>query len=128
MAADKKVRDIMMGQVKTMPETKSVLDAAQAMAKHKIGAIICLDHEKHTVGIFTERDLLNKVVALELPLSTPLSQVMTKDLVCAQLHDSMDGIPDMMIKGGFRHVPVLDGFTPVGILSIRDVLKFVYKN
>lgn len=95
------------------------------MAKNNIGAVVCIEKDGSTVGIFTERDLLKKVVAAEVSLTDPVSKVMTKDLVTAQLHDELDKIPEMMLKGGFRHVPIMDGFELVGILSIKDILKHV---
>ena len=124
MSTAKRVRDLMIGDVKTVREDQSVWEAVQIMSQHKIGAVIVLSKEKRTAGIFTERDVLMRVVAKSKDLNIPVSEVMTRDLVCAQLHDEMDSIPELMAKGGFRHVPVLDGFEPVGILSIRDVLKY----
>ena len=113
----------MIKNVKTVSKSKAVIDVVKEMASQNIGAIIVLDENRHTVGIFTERDLLKNVVAKGYDLKGPVGEVMTKDLVCAQLHDDVSVVPDMMIKGGFRHVPILDGFEPVGILSIRDILK-----
>lgn len=125
MAKKTLVRELMMQDVKTISQNKTVSDAVKLMVKYNIGALIVVDRDNHTVGIFTERDLLRKVVAHNLEVTTPLSDVMTADLVCAQMQDEMDHIPDMMVKGGFRHVPVVDGFEPVGILSIRDVLRYI---
>ena len=125
MQNKKLVRDLELQKVKTIRDSETVTKAVQSMKKNKIGALIVVDSSGHTVGIFTERDLLNKVVAESLSMDTLMSKVMTQKLICAQLHDELSAIPDLMIKGGFRHVPVLDGFEPVGIISIRDVLKYI---
>ena len=124
MSKQTQVSDLMISKVETFTADKTVLEAVKLMNEKNIGALIIVDLAGHTVGIFTERDLFKKVVVKELPLTTPLGDVMTKDLVCAQLHDDFETIPQMMVQGGFRHVPVVDGFFPVGILSIRDVLHY----
>ena len=119
------VRELMMRDIKTVRPERSIAEVSRYMAKHNIGAVMVIDKDRKILGIFTERDLLKKVVAKSVDLASPVSTVMTKDLVCAQLHDEIDVIPDMMVNGGFRHVPVVDGFEPVGILSIRDVLAYL---
>ena len=124
MSKQTQVSDLMISKVETFTADKTVLEAVKLMNEKNIGALIIVDLAGHTVGIFTERDLFKKVVVKELPLTTPLGDVMTKDLVCAQLHDDFETIPQMMVQGGFRHVPVVDVFFPVGILSIRDVLHY----
>ena len=121
----KLIRDLMMSNIKTIDMNKSIFEASKLMAKNNIGAVVCKQKDGTTAGIFTERDLLKKVIAAEVSVSDPVSTVMTKDLITAQLHDELDKIPEMMLKGGFRHVPIMDGFELVGILSIKDILKHV---
>ncbi len=121
----KLIRDLMMADIKAIDQSKSVQDAAKIMAKNNIGALVCKDKEGNTVGIFTERDVLKKVVAKGASVNEPVSNFMTKDLITAQLHDDVDKIPEMMLKGSFRHVPIMDGFELVGILSIKDIVRYL---
>lgn len=127
MAKKTLIRDLVTHGAKTIREDSSCLEAAKCMAKHNIGAVIVVNKEGEHIGIFTERDLLKRVVAQSLDLSEPVSKAMTCDLVCAQLHDELMTIPQMMVDGGFRHVPVMDGFELVGILSMRDMLRHFSK-
>lgn len=113
----------MMSNIKFIDQNKTILDAAKLMAKSDIGAVVCKESDGTLAGIFTERDLLKKVVALGVDLNEPIASVMTRNLVTAQLHDELDKIPGLMVRGGFRHVPIMDGFDLVGILSIKDLLK-----
>lgn len=117
------VRDLMVSNIWKVKHSISISDTIRGMNEKNIGAAIIIDDEGHTCGIFTERDLLKQILTKDFSLESAISTVMTKNLVCAQLHDEIDSIPELMSTGGFRHVPVLDGFLPVGILSIRDVLK-----
>jgi signal-transduction protein with cAMP-binding, CBS, and nucleotidyltransferase domain len=127
MSSQKLIRELKMGPLKVAYETDSISHVVKIMKKNKIGAVVIIDQQKNTVGIFTERDLLMRVVDEAVDLKSPISQVMTKNLVCAQLHDRLETLPQLMIDGKFRHVPIVDGFEPVGILSIRDVLSFTYE-
>lgn len=124
----KLIRDLMTSNIKTIDSSKSIFDASKLMSKNNIGAIVCIEKDGTTAGIFTERDLLKKVVAAKVKLSDPVSKVMTKDLITVQLHDDLDKVPEMMLKCGFRHIPIMDGVDLVGILSIKDILKYVMRS
>jgi CBS domain-containing protein len=99
----------------------TVQQAVQSMVASDVGAIVVLDGER-LAGIFTERDLLNKVVDKGLdPKTTPLSRVMTRDVVTARQDDDVDDSLERMARGRFRHLPVVDGGGRViGMLSQRD--------
>lgn len=126
MPAKKYVRDLMIEGVKTVEETTTVTEAVKLMAEYNIGAVIVMSAIRDPMGIFTERDLLKRVVAHGLdPRKTPISQVMTPKFVCVQTADELEGLAEIMVQGNFRHLPVVDGRKLIGILSIRDVLKFL---
>lgn len=100
----------------------SVAEAAEKMASAKIGAVVVLDKGKLS-GIFTERDLLNRVVVAGLdPRSTPISDVMTSRVVVAQASESYEACLEIMRKVGCRHLPVVENDRLLGIISIRDLL------
>jgi len=102
----------------------SVLEAAEFMAQRRIGAVCVLDEEGKLIGVFSERDLLNRVVvhkrdpeAMQLgEVTSPLRAVIRCDETPHQALERMEQI-------GSRHLPVLDGEKWVGMLSMRDLLR-----
>jgi CBS domain-containing protein len=100
-----------------------VRDVARMMSDRNVGAIAVLDSGR-LVGLFSERDIMSRVVAGGLdPDATPVSQVMTKDLVVA---DAADSVPEALQKMNdckCRHLPVIRGGHLIGMLSIRDLLQ-----
>ena len=116
------VPDLIANQILTiLPPSASVEEAAKAMAQRNIGAVIIAE-EGHLLGIFTERDLARRVVAVGRdPKATTLELVMTSDLATVRPDDQDDRARDLMRRTGCRHLPVMDGEHIVGILSIRDL-------
>jgi CBS domain-containing protein len=101
----------------------NVRDVARKMSERNIGAIAVLDSGK-LVGIFSERDLMTRVVAPGLnPDDTPVSNVMTKALVAAHPEEAIDSALQKMQSLGCRHLPVVDEGNLIGMLSLRDLLK-----
>jgi CBS domain-containing protein len=126
MAEKRWVRDIMVPGVKTVDETTTVLEAVKLMADSNIGAVVVMSAIREPAGIFTERDLLKRVVSQGIdPVHTRISRVMTPKFVCVQASDELEGLAEIMIRGNFRHLPIVEGRKLVGILSIRDVVKFL---
>ena len=118
------LRQVVEGQtvVSALADT-TVRAAAITMAKHKIGAILVVDDQGRLAGLFTERDVLNRVVAQGLdPDSTRLSAVMTADLQTASPDKPLAHALHMMFEGGFRHVPVVEDGRPIGMVSARNAL------
>ncbi len=101
----------------------TVRAAAVAMANQQVGAIMVVDDKGLLTGLFTERDVLNRVVAKGLdPDKTPLSAVMTEKLLTATADKPLSHALHMMFEGGFRHVPVVENGKPVGMVSARNAL------
>jgi len=108
-------------EVIAAPSHLSVRDVAELMAKHAIGAVPVLQDER-LVGVFSERDLLTRVVARGLdPASTLLDQVMTRDPQTVSEEETFHGALVMMQGGRFRHLPVVRGERVIGMISLRDV-------
>jgi CBS domain-containing protein len=102
----------------------SVLDAAQFMAQRKIGAVCVLDEEGKLIGVFSERDLLNRVVVPRTDPSTlKLGQVTSPLRAVISCDETPRQALERMEKIGSRHLPVVDGEKWVGMLSIRDLLR-----
>jgi CBS domain-containing protein len=101
----------------------SVRDVARTMSEHKIGAIAVLDAGK-LVGIFSERDVLTRIVADgRNPDDTRVDSVMTKDLFVASPADDINKALQKMHDCNCRHLPVVHGGNLVGMISIRDLLQ-----
>ena len=100
----------------------TVLDATRVMNQHKIGAVVVMDAGR-VVGIFSERDVLRRVVAEERsPRDVKVADVMTKDVICCAMSDDLDDVSAIMKDRRIRHVPVCDtDGTLHGIISIGDV-------
>ena len=118
------LRQVVEGQTLiSAPADTTVRAAAITMAGHKIGAIVVVDDQGRLAGLFTERDVLNRVVAQGLdPGSTRLSAVMTADLQTASPDKPLAHALHMMFEGGFRHVPVVEDGRPIGMVSARNAL------
>jgi CBS domain-containing protein len=100
----------------------SVAHAARIMTDKQIGAVPVVDGER-VAGIFTERDVMGRVVAAGVnPEATPVSTVMSTTLVVADVRDSHDVCLRRMQQARVRHLLVLDGGRLAGVLSLRDLL------
>jgi CBS domain-containing protein len=122
-----KAHEIMTKDVLSVEENTSVKDAVEIMAEHDVGAII-VQTPKPTFGIFTERDLLNRVVAEgKDPEKTKVRDVMTESVQCAQSNDSVDDLTRIMYEENVRHLPVMDGRKLIGIISMRDLFKVIFR-
>ena len=99
----------------------SVAQAARIMSERQIGAVPVVDGER-VAGIFTERDVLARVVAVGVdPSATPVSDVMSTSLVVADVSESHDVCMRRMQQARVRHLLVLEGGRLAGILSLRDL-------
>ena len=119
------VHDILAGKgaaVHAVDEDMSVLEATQQMNRHQIGALMVTD-EGRVVGMFTERDVLRRVVAERRdPDATRVGEVMTTQVVCCTADQSLDEARSIMKQKRIRHLPVLDGEDgPIGVISIGDL-------
>ena len=100
----------------------STADAARLMAERNIGAVPVVDGDRLT-GIFSERDVLTRVVAAgRNPGSTPVRDVMSTDLVVAEVGESYETCLGRMQQARVRHLIVLDKGHLAGIVSLRDLL------
>ena len=118
---------IMTREVVTATPGDTVASAVSAMARRGAGSVVVVDGDSRPVGIFTERDLLVKVVAKGRdPASTRLSDVMTPNPVVAREEWSAAKALEVMAYYGFRHLPVVDSAGRlVGIVSIKDVARSI---
>lgn len=100
----------------------TVLEAASLMNKNRIGAVVVLENGELR-GIFSERDILNKViVAGRDPRVIKVSELMTREVVVADASDTYEQCLVKMKKVGCRHLPIVEKDKLIGIVSIRDLL------
>jgi CBS domain-containing protein len=121
-----RVGDVMSGNLLTTDSTTPLQQAAERMCDRGIGAILVLAGDS-VAGILTERDVL-RAVAQGGVEGTKVAAWMTRDPETVTVDDSTTRAAELMIRGGFRHVPVLDGNRPVGIVSIRDLMRVVVED
>ena len=114
-----RISDVMTEAAVTDRPDDSVASAARKMREQQTGSLLVTDGEQ-LVGIITERDVL-RVVAEDVPLDTPISELMSKDLVTAEPGTSLREAARIMTERWIRHLPVLEGGRLVGIVSQRDL-------
>ena len=101
---------------------QSVLDVARAMVDRNIGAVPVLE-DGQLVGVFSERDLMKRVVVPGLnPATTLVSEVMTSEPLTVDARENPETCLVLMRRHGFRHLPVCEGEALVGFVSLRDLL------
>jgi CBS domain-containing protein len=113
-------------EVVTFKRDATVRETVNLMAQRKIGAVAIVDDAGTLIGIFTERDVITKVVAPGRdPNTTPLGEVMTASPDTVKSSDAVTRALEMMNTRRYRHLPVVDGGRLVGVVSIRDLYRSV---
>ncbi|MFO1462847.1 MAG: CBS domain-containing protein [bacterium] len=116
---------IKVTDVVSLTPQASVFEACQKMSERMIGSVI-VSAEGQPTGIFTERDLLNRVVAKGLdPKTTPLEQVMSKGLKTVSVHETVEACFKKMEETKCRHIPIEDGGKLVGVVTMRNILEWL---
>ena len=117
------LRDLLKDRkVYSIEATSTVLEAARFMMEHNIGALPVLRNGE-LAGIFSERDIMNRVVAVgRTPGTTIVSEVMTANPRAVAADESIDECLFIMREFGFRHLPIVDGKELRGLVSLRDIL------
>jgi CBS domain-containing protein len=107
----------------SVPASATVADAVNVMAAREVGAVLVMTEDRLVAGIFSERDLLVRVVhAGRDPASTPLSLVMTRDVRFVSPGTTTEAALSLMHVLGFRHLLVIDGPRVFGLVSMRDLV------
>jgi CBS domain-containing protein len=117
------VRDGMSDVVVTVGPGHSLRAAARAMARRRVGAAVVVDPEQQGPGILTERDVLEAVGAGQDPDSERVADHLSANLTFASPDWSLERAAEAMVRGGFRHLVVVDGGEMVGVLSMRDIVR-----
>ncbi len=118
------VSDIMKKNVISIDEAKTIKDAANMMNEARIGSII-ITKDDTPVGILTERDFVTKIAAKEIPLSTPLSKVMTKPLLVIGPNQTVWEAAEIMKNMEIHRVAVQEGNKIIGMVTTTDLIKII---
>ena len=115
------------GEVAIIEEEATVMEAAKIMSDRRIGSLVVGRREK-VVGIFTERDVLNRVVARHLdPLETLVKDVMTTRVACCQPTTKLAECRSVMTEKRIRHLPVVNDGRLLGMISSGDILALEHR-
>jgi CBS domain-containing protein len=117
------VRDGMSQMVLTVGPRHSLRAVARLMSQRRVGAAVVMDPDGNGPGIITERDILVSVGAGQDPDAESVADHLTREVVYAAPDWSLEEAAAAMVRGGFRHLIVLDHGETVGILSVRDVVR-----
>ncbi len=115
-----KVADIMKTTLCTVDPEASIGEAATLMGERHVGSVLVLEGER-LVGILTERDIVKALSNTHDAPGRPVVEWMSKHPRSTPSDTTMRDALQIMVDGGFRHLPIMDGDTVVGMVSIRDV-------
>src|SRR6266700_6614265 len=118
-----RVRDGMTPLVLTVGPAHTLRDAARLMSSRRVGAAVVIDSEHAGIGILTERDILDSVAAGEDPDAELAAQHRTEELTYASPEWTLEEAAAAMVKGGFRHLVVVEVHDVAGLLSMRDIVR-----
>lgn len=112
----------------TVEVGQPVAQAVELMRRENVGCLlVCRDGQ--LAGLFTERDLMYRVLGLGKPLTTPVAEVMTPDPVTVLPKDSIRSAIRRLQHGGYRHLPVVDDDNrPVGVLSVKRIVHYLVEH
>ena len=114
------VGDVMSRNLLTVEQSTALVDAAASMTRRRVGAVLVMEGER-LIGIVTERDVLRAVASGDI--GGDVAPWMTRHPETVDADESTQQAGVVMIHGGFRHLPVLEGGRPAGIVSIRDLMR-----
>jgi CBS domain-containing protein len=109
--------------VLTVGPGHTLREAAAAMCRRHVGAAVVIDPDAPGPGVITERDILVSIGSGEDPSQERVADHLTSNLTFASPDWSLEQAASAMVKGGFRHLVVVDGSELVGVLSMRDIVR-----
>jgi CBS domain-containing protein len=116
------IQDVMNSNLKTLPKSASIWEAANIMREHNIGDVVVTDENSKVLGIVTDRDIVIRAIAQgKDPSTTRVEEVTSKDLITVSPSDDIDNAVKLMREKSIRRLPVMDGDRPVGFISIGDL-------
>lgn len=127
-----KVKDILADKgsfVVTVHENKTVFEAMETFAKHKVGSLLVVDDDNNPVGIVAARDVLMETLRVVDGIKeNKVKDIMTREIIVASPDDDIEQIEKVMTKNRIRHLPIIENGKIAGIVSIGDVVKAQLKD
>lgn len=129
-----RIKDIVRTTVRTqilltVNADATVVDAAKKMSENQVGCLIVMDSDNRFVGVLSERDMLAKVLTQCTPAQTvKVREIMTTETVHCTMKTSLEEAEALMAKHRIRHLPIIEGNTPVGMISTRDLIAYRLDN
>ena len=121
--ADVQVRDGMSDTVLTVGPQHTLRDASRQMADRNVGAAIVMDPDEQGPGIITERDILLSIGAGQSPDTERVCDHLSANITFASPEWSLERAAEAMVRGGFRHLIVVEDGETIGVLSMRDIVR-----
>jgi len=125
------VKDILAmkgSEVISVDPEATLISALETMADRNVGAVLVLDDKRAVLGLFSERDFVRKIIikgrAME---TTKVKEIMTARVLYVSPDTTLSDCMNLMTEKRIRHLPVLDGDKPIGIVSIGDVVKAILR-
>ena len=124
----KEMLEIKGREVWSIEASQSVYQAIEMMEEMGVGALTVLDDDARLAGIISERDFARKVILKDRSAhETSIADIMTTDVVVVDEDTTVDKCMSLMSQKKIRHLPVMDGGTPVGMITVGDLLKVTIK-
>lgn len=117
-----KVRDLVKRPPITISQTASLLEAADVMVKNNIGALLVTDLAGNPVAVLSERDIV-RAISMRMPLSTPVEAFMSTSMITISADENVEKAAEVMWIYNIRHLVVVEGGKPIGVISIRDLIN-----
>lgn len=123
------ILEVKGNEVLRMAPQASVAEAVRLMNEHNTGSVLIMDDDGTLVGIFTERDVLRRVIDAHLDYEhTAVSEVMSRDVACIRPNTTLAEALVVVNSRNCRHLPVIDDDRVVGLVSVRDLVNAVVRD
>jgi CBS domain-containing protein len=120
------VRDLDPVKIVQVHPSETLKEALATMAKHNVGAVLVVDEKDLILGILSERDILNRVCGIIKDYhERRVNEFMTPNPVSVAMDEKLAFALHKMDVGGYRHLPVVENQRPAGMISVRDLLRYV---
>jgi len=113
------------GQVFSVAESATLKEAADLLDSRKVGAMVILSEAGTVIGVISERDIVRNIARIgAAALKCTVGEVMTRNVVTARAHETLEAAMDRMTDRRIRHLPVVEGGRLLGVVSIGDLVKW----
>jgi len=113
------------GQVYSVAESATLKEAADLLHARRVGAMVILNEAGGVIGVISERDIVRNIARIgAAALKCMVGEVMTRNVVTARAHQTLEAAMDQMTDRRIRHLPVVEGGRLLGVISIGDLVKW----